>query len=137
MAWCTYPRNETLVHQQFSLHQLHHCHPSQRLRKRFSHLHDVIRSIYIRMKLLPRVLNALPYQQFSLHQLHHCHPSQRLRKRFSRLHDVIHSIYIRMKSLPRVLNATRIVHEYNAGEGMPCCLGLINCLAPPLRVKLY
>ena len=35
-AWCTYPRNETLVHQQFSLHQLHHGHPSQQLPKRFS-----------------------------------------------------------------------------------------------------
>ena len=31
MAWCTYPMNETLVHQQLSLHQLHHRHPSQRL----------------------------------------------------------------------------------------------------------
>ena len=31
MVWCTYPRNETLVHQQLSLHQLHHSHPSQRL----------------------------------------------------------------------------------------------------------
>ena len=30
----TYPRNETLVHQQLSLHQLH-PHPSQRLTKRF------------------------------------------------------------------------------------------------------
>ena len=28
MAWCTCPRNETLVHQQLSLYQLHHCHPS-------------------------------------------------------------------------------------------------------------
>ena len=27
------PRNETLVHQQLSLHQLHHPHPSQRLLK--------------------------------------------------------------------------------------------------------
>ena len=29
VAWCTYPRNETLVHQQLSLHQLHHHSNSQ------------------------------------------------------------------------------------------------------------
>ena len=46
MAWCTYPMNETLVHQQLSLHQLHHCQPSQRLRKRYFRLRDVTRSIY-------------------------------------------------------------------------------------------
>ena len=38
--------NETLVHQQLSLHQLHHRHPSQRLPKRFFRLRDVTRSIY-------------------------------------------------------------------------------------------
>ena len=43
MAWCTYPRNKTLVHQQLSLHQLHHCHPSQVLPKC---LCDVTRSLY-------------------------------------------------------------------------------------------
>ena len=26
-AWCTYPRSETLVCKQLSLHQLHHLHP--------------------------------------------------------------------------------------------------------------
>ena len=46
--------NETLVHQQLSLHQLHHCHPSQRLTKRFFRLRDVTRSLYL------RVLTALP-----------------------------------------------------------------------------
>ena len=34
MAWYTYPRNETLVHQQLSLHQLHHCYHSQPFRPR-------------------------------------------------------------------------------------------------------
>ena len=47
MAWCTYPGNETLVHQQLSLHQLHHPHPSQRLMKWFFLLHNVTRSIYV------------------------------------------------------------------------------------------
>ena len=42
------PRNETLVHQQLSLHQLHHPHPSQRLMKRFFRLRDVTHSIYVR-----------------------------------------------------------------------------------------
>ena len=46
MAWCTYPRNYTLVHQQLSLHKLHHRHPSQRLAKWFFHLHDATCSIY-------------------------------------------------------------------------------------------
>ena len=36
MAWCTYARNETLVHQQLYVHQLHHPHPSQRLLKQSS-----------------------------------------------------------------------------------------------------
>ena len=36
MAWCTYPKNETLVHKQHSLHQLHHHYPSQRLRSDFT-----------------------------------------------------------------------------------------------------
>ena len=35
VAWCTYPINETLVHQQLSLHQPHNRHPPQRLPKRF------------------------------------------------------------------------------------------------------
>ena len=35
MARCTYPRNETLVQEQLSLHQLQNCHPSQRLPKQF------------------------------------------------------------------------------------------------------
>ena len=47
MPWCTYPGNETLVHQQLSLHQLHHPHPSQRLMKWFFLLHNVTRSIYV------------------------------------------------------------------------------------------
>ena len=46
MARCTYSRNETLVHQQFSLHQLHHPHLSQRLTKPFFLLRDVTRSIH-------------------------------------------------------------------------------------------
>ena len=50
MAWYTYPRNETLVHQQLSLHQLHHPHPSQRLAKQFFLLCDVTRPIYLRIK---------------------------------------------------------------------------------------
>ena len=29
MSWYTYPRNETLVHQQLSLHQLHHPHSTE------------------------------------------------------------------------------------------------------------
>ena len=31
-----------------------------------------------------------------------------------------------------------ILHNYTAGEGVPCCSHLINrCLAPPLSVKLF
>ena len=52
-------RNETLVYQQLSLHQLHHPHPSQRLTKRFFLLRDITRSIYVRIKSLLRVLSAL------------------------------------------------------------------------------
>ena len=37
------PKNGTLVHQQLSLHQPHHPHPSQRLTKRFFFLRDVTR----------------------------------------------------------------------------------------------
>ena len=39
--------NKALVHQQLSLHQLHHYHPSQRLPKRLFRLRDVTRSIRI------------------------------------------------------------------------------------------
>ena len=46
MAWCTYPRNETLVHQQLSLHQPHHHHPSQCPLKQFFCFRDVTCSIY-------------------------------------------------------------------------------------------
>ena len=60
MAWCTYPRNETLVHQQLFLHELHHPHPSQQLTKQFFLLHDVTRSIYVRKKSLLHVLSTLP-----------------------------------------------------------------------------
>ena len=52
MSWCTYPRNETLVHLQFSLHQLHHLHPSRQLPKQFFGLRDVTRSIYLCIKSL-------------------------------------------------------------------------------------
>ena len=45
----TYLRNETSMHQQLSLHQLHHHHPSQRFPKRFFLLPDITRSIYLRM----------------------------------------------------------------------------------------
>ena len=55
LSWCTYPMNETLIHQQLSLYQLHYCHPSQRRSKWFFHLRDVI---YLRIKSL-RVLSAL------------------------------------------------------------------------------
>ena len=59
IAWCIYPRTETLVYQQLSLHQLQYHHPSQRLPKRFFRLHDVTRSIYLRIKSLVHVLSAL------------------------------------------------------------------------------
>ena len=57
MAWCTYPMNETLMHQQLSLHQLHYCHLSQWLTKWFFRLRDV--TFNIRIKSL-RVMSALP-----------------------------------------------------------------------------
>ena len=38
--------NFVASYQQLSLHQLHHCHPSQLLLKRFFGLRDVTRSIY-------------------------------------------------------------------------------------------
>ena len=43
LPWCTYPRNETLVHQRPSLHQLHHPHPhpSQWLQKKFPYLYSL------------------------------------------------------------------------------------------------
>ena len=52
--------HSALVHQQLSLHQLHHPHPSQWLTKLLS---DVTRSIhtYVRIKSLLHVLSALPH----------------------------------------------------------------------------
>ena len=38
------PRSETLVHQQLSLHQLHHPHPAQQLTKQFFLLHMYVTS---------------------------------------------------------------------------------------------
>ena len=43
----------------FSLHQLHHSHPSLRLPKRLFRLRDIMRSICLRIKSLLRVLSAL------------------------------------------------------------------------------
>ena len=43
----------------FSLHQLHHSHPSLRLPKRFFRLRDITHSICLRIKSLLRVLSAL------------------------------------------------------------------------------
>ena len=61
MAWYTYPRNETLVHQQLYLHQLHHCHPSQRLPKQSFRLRDITctRSIYTTYKIIACIERAL------------------------------------------------------------------------------
>ena len=61
IALSTYPRNETLVHQQLFLHQLHNPHPSQRLQNRFPRLRDVTRSMCLRTKSLLCVLNTLPH----------------------------------------------------------------------------
>ena len=49
LSWCTYTRDETWVHQQAPLYQLHYLHPSQQLQKIFSHLHDItLDYVYIR-----------------------------------------------------------------------------------------
>ena len=59
MTWCTYHRNETLVHQQLTLHQLHHCHPSQWLRKRFFRLRDVTFNIDTTYKIIACIERAI------------------------------------------------------------------------------
>ena len=43
LPWCTYPTDETLVHQRPSIHQLHHPHPhpSQWLQKKFPYLYSL------------------------------------------------------------------------------------------------
>ena len=43
------PMNDTLVHQQLSLHHLHYFHPSERLPKRFFPLRDVTFALYVRI----------------------------------------------------------------------------------------
>ena len=49
-----YSRNETLVYQQASFHQLHYPHPSQQLDKAFPYLHDVTCSIrlYVHVEII-------------------------------------------------------------------------------------